>query len=199
MFAEISNNSTTAQFQEQSLPVDRIGSLRAERFLDQVRITYVASALSVDENDVTYVQLCWHAATRQMWICQLRIASPFRRRGFGRMLVDACEEVARRLDAQCIYVFPLQHARTFWMGEGYKPHARMARVLTKCPQASKGDDATDTQLATLADIANELLSRPIRFAFLAIEDSKTPPPTFACLSGKGDNDNNSRRHRPRER
>ena len=43
----------------------------------------------------------------------------------------------------------------------------------------------DLELATIEDIASELLTRQIRFAFVAIEDSNTRRDDSACLSGKG--------------
>ena len=43
----------------------------------------------------------------------------------------------------------------------------------------------ELELATIEDIANELLAREIRFAFIAIEDTNTPRREFACFSGKG--------------
>ena len=43
----------------------------------------------------------------------------------------------------------------------------------------------DLELATTEDIANELLKRQIRFAFVVIESTNTPRPQVACFSGKG--------------
>jgi hypothetical protein len=43
----------------------------------------------------------------------------------------------------------------------------------------------DLELATIEDIASELLSREIRFAFVAIEDTNTARTDGVCFSGKG--------------
>lgn len=43
----------------------------------------------------------------------------------------------------------------------------------------------DLELATTEDIANELLNRQIRFAFVVIESTNTPRTKVACFSGKG--------------
>ena len=45
--------------------------------------------------------------------------------------------------------------------------------------------AMDLELATTEDIANELLNRQIRFAFVVIESSNSLRPQVACFSGKG--------------
>jgi hypothetical protein len=41
------------------------------------------------------------------------------------------------------------------------------------------------ELATTEEIADELLRRPLRFVFLAFEDTNTTRPDLACISGKG--------------
>lgn len=43
----------------------------------------------------------------------------------------------------------------------------------------------DLSLATLEDIAKELLQRQIRFALVAVEDTNSERNDFACLCGKG--------------
>ncbi len=118
-------------------PLTRHGSLHTERFLDEVSIRFIASALSDDERDSTYVKLRWCVTSRELWICQLHVTSCLRGQGIGKMLVATSEQLAYRLHARSIHVFPLQPARTFWLGVGYEPHARISRLLTKTP-ALKG-------------------------------------------------------------
>ena len=43
----------------------------------------------------------------------------------------------------------------------------------------------DLQLATFKDIAQELVRRQIRFAFVAVEDTNSARDEFACVCGKG--------------
>jgi GNAT superfamily N-acetyltransferase len=110
-------------------------TLRAEPWRDALRIRCTVEPFSVNERDATFIHLSWSRQERHLCICQLHVATAFRRRGLGKSLVVASERLASQLDARRIHVFPLRRARGFWLAVGYQPLEHAARVLAKIPVA----------------------------------------------------------------
>lgn len=105
-------------------------NLRIECFADATRLRYEPTALALrNEKTVLKLQLDPRLATG--WICELRVASPYRRQGVGRQLAALAEHLGREYRMVALHVFPLVTAGDFWQRVGYLPHPKMARVLRK--------------------------------------------------------------------
>jgi len=96
-----------------------------------VRVTYTSTRASRDVRDVTRLQCRVDFPSCQMWVDDLRVASPLRSNGIGRQLAAAAERIAFALGVQTVNAFPLVSARQFWNKMGYTSHPRIARVVTK--------------------------------------------------------------------
>ncbi len=107
------------------------GLLQTERYFDEFRIRYATTEFTDRPGNVTQVRLAWRSTLEELWIGYLHVASQFRGRGLGKRLVLASEQLAYRLNARSIQVYPLQSAREFWLDRGFAPHPRTARVVIK--------------------------------------------------------------------
>jgi GNAT superfamily N-acetyltransferase len=97
----------------------------------QMELIYVCLEASHRAGDATYVKCRIDRASEEVWIGSLQVAVAYRRRGVGREMVQAIEDLAHRIKARAINVYPLPAARGFWRKMGYAPHPHTTRLLCK--------------------------------------------------------------------
>jgi len=96
-----------------------------------VCVVYTSTRNTLAANDLTQMKCRADIRSGQMWVADLRVASPLRSNGIGRQLVAAAETLAAHLGLRTLNAFPLVSARRFWIKMGYTSHPNMARVVKK--------------------------------------------------------------------
>jgi len=127
LMSHIARAALTEHFE----PVCAGDHLHLEWRTTALQINYIASLVSTPPGDVTSLDLRCHWECREMWIRELRVATPFRLQGLGSNLVTAAESIAVALGMSVVHTLPLTPARRFWSKLGYVPQRRTARVVIK--------------------------------------------------------------------
>jgi GNAT superfamily N-acetyltransferase len=97
----------------------------------ELRLVYVSVRATRLSRTATFMQFRVDEQGEQMWITGLQVSETSQRQGLGREMVHAAEDTARRIGASSIKIWPLVSAVGFWESMGYRPDARMSRVLCK--------------------------------------------------------------------
>ena len=130
-------------FREKVSCFDEGDPVVVENGFQQTRILYICVRASGGTSESTFVECRIDFDSRQMWIGALEVSTSFRLQGLGRQLAEAAEEIARQIGIGMVNVFPLPSAQAFWRKMGFRPHPRMARVLSRefsSSQPSPGGD-----------------------------------------------------------
>lgn len=98
---------------------------------DELRLAYISVQSSQQPQGATFAHFRIEYECGQIWIDSLGVSDSRQRQGIGREIVQAIEATAREIGVHSIKVYPLAKVVGFWNALGYKPDARIARVLHK--------------------------------------------------------------------
>lgn len=122
------------ELMEEHLPEEMQSSphaIEAIPYADRIHVIFVwAPERATASRDCTLLSVQLRPGN-ELWISRLQVHPEVRGRGYGKALVDTCEDFAESLRCKRIRLFAKSRARTFWRYMGYGDDPVTHRAMIK--------------------------------------------------------------------